>query len=60
MALTKLNRNDQAIVAFDKALELDPSNADAWHGKAIALEKLDRTTEANASLEEARKLRYAD
>ena len=32
-----LKRDDEAIAVFDQALQLDPSNFDAWLGKGMAL-----------------------
>lgn len=47
---------DAAIEAYEKAIELDPNNAEAWTGKAEALEALGRKTEAEQAYEKAREL----
>ncbi|MFZ3149172.1 MAG: tetratricopeptide repeat protein [Methanothrix sp.] len=38
---------DEAIDAYDRSIELDPQNPEAWQGKGYALNKLGRNTEAN-------------
>ncbi|HYN03544.1 MAG TPA: protein kinase [Vicinamibacteria bacterium] len=48
-----------ALVAFDRALALDPASADARREKALALEKLGRLPEAEAELRQAVELRPA-
>ena len=35
-----LNKYDEAIRAFDKAIEINPNDSDAWNEKGIALGKL--------------------
>ena len=35
--LTKLNKSDEALKAYDKAIEINPQNADAWNNKGVAL-----------------------
>jgi tetratricopeptide (TPR) repeat protein len=44
--LLKQNKSDQALDAFNKAIEMDPSSAIAWRGKGIALAILLRYDEA--------------
>ena len=38
----ELNKSDEAIKAFDKALEVNPKNPIAWDGKRLALENLNK------------------
>ncbi|GIU71488.1 MAG: hypothetical protein KatS3mg003_0967 [Candidatus Nitrosocaldaceae archaeon] len=45
-ALTKLQRYEEAIEAYNKALEINPNYAEAWNNKGYALAKLQRYEEA--------------
>jgi tetratricopeptide (TPR) repeat protein len=38
--------NDDALIAYDKALELDPNHVSAWNNKGIILSRLKRFEEA--------------
>jgi len=49
-------RFEDAIAAFDRALEIDPSLAFAWHDRGICLRELGRDEEGLASIEKAREL----
>lgn len=51
---------NEAIQAFDKAIEIDLQDADAWYEKSYALNKLGRTTEANAAYAKANELEFSD
>lgn len=55
-ALFQLNRNEQALEAFDQALELDPVFVPAYFNRALVKEKLGSTDEAIADYRTA--LRY--
>ena len=51
---------EEAIQAYDNALQIDPENADAWQGRGFALNSMafykndsSKRTEANKSLEKA-------
>ena len=35
VALHKLNKSDEAIKAYDKAIEINPQNSDAWYNKGL-------------------------
>ncbi len=39
-------KNDDAIVAYDKAIELDPTHTSAWNNKGIALFRLKKYEDA--------------
>ena len=42
----KEGNNEDAIIAYGKALEIDPSNVSAWNNKGIVLSRLKRFEEA--------------
>jgi tetratricopeptide (TPR) repeat protein len=44
--LGKLGRHKEALSCYDKALEIDPKNADVWGMKGAALYELHRYQEA--------------
>ena len=41
--LSDLNKFDEAITAYDKAIEINPQSSEAWNNKGKALNKLDAT-----------------
>ena len=41
-----LDASGEAIVAYDKAIEIDPEFAEAWYNKGITLDKLGKHEEA--------------
>jgi Flp pilus assembly protein TadD len=49
-----------AIIAFDRALELDPSNMIAMQEKGVALQSLGRISEAEAAFAKAKELGYEE
>ena len=53
VALRDLGRHEEAIAAFDKAIEIDPQCAKAWNNKGIALDKLAKHEEAKEAFEKA-------
>ncbi|MCH8347837.1 MAG: tetratricopeptide repeat protein, partial [Proteobacteria bacterium] len=48
--IDKLIRRGEALAAYDRALELDPSNAVTWSNKGTALYALRRYNEAADAL----------
>jgi Flp pilus assembly protein TadD len=56
--LYKQGKYDEAIKAYNKAIEINPKYAKAWNNKGIALNKLGRTAEANAAKTKAKELGY--
>jgi len=44
--LNKLDKLDDALKAFDRSIELDPSRTNAWYEKGLVLKELGN--EANA------------
>jgi tetratricopeptide (TPR) repeat protein len=48
---------EAAVVAFDKALAIQPDHFDAWNEKGLALMRLERYREAAAAFAEAQRLR---
>jgi Flp pilus assembly protein TadD len=49
MTLKSQGKYDEAIQAYDKAIELDPNFSNAWSGKGDAFNLLGRTTEAEVA-----------
>ena len=52
-ALYDLGRYEEAIVSYDKALEIKPDLHEAWYNRGIALGNLGRLEEAIASYDKA-------
>ncbi len=46
LTLSNLERYNEAIECFDKAIEKDPDFADAWHNRGVSLGNLERYNEA--------------
>jgi Flp pilus assembly protein TadD len=46
MVLCGQKRYEDAVVYMEKALEIDPQSAIAWHNKGVALKLLGRDAEA--------------
>jgi tetratricopeptide (TPR) repeat protein/tRNA A-37 threonylcarbamoyl transferase component Bud32 len=55
-SLTELGRGAEALIAYDRALALQPKNAWAWARKARALRLLHRYDEARATYDHALRL----
>ncbi len=47
---------EEAIKAYDKAIEINPENADAWYNKGFALYELGKNEEATKAYDTARKI----
>jgi tetratricopeptide (TPR) repeat protein len=45
-ALANLNKYDEAITVFDKAIEINPQDSITWYSKGVALSYLNRLDEA--------------
>ena len=56
MVLNDLRHCNEAIVAFEQAIRLDPDNASAYFGKGTALNNLGKSREAERAYEKARQL----
>ena len=56
IALRNLEKYDEAIACYDKAIELEPDNAAAYYNKGIALQKHGNLDEAIEAYDEALKL----
>ena len=46
LGLERLGRYDEAIQAFDKAIEINPQLSIAWGNKGLALEKISKYDDA--------------
>jgi tetratricopeptide (TPR) repeat protein len=53
LALDDLNKYDEAIKAFDKAIEINPQYSLAWYNKGRALYKLNKYDEAIKAYDKA-------
>jgi tetratricopeptide (TPR) repeat protein len=53
LALYELGMHQKALVAFNKALEINPNDAAAWYDKGLALHELGKYKEAIASFDKA-------
>ena len=52
-ALDDLNKSDEAIKAYDKAIEINPRNAYGWSNKGDVLVKLGKSDEAIKAYDKA-------
>jgi tetratricopeptide (TPR) repeat protein len=41
-----LNKSEEAIKAYDKAIEINPEYLEAWNNKGVALSKINKSEEA--------------
>lgn len=48
-----LDKNEDAIASYDKALQIDPTHADAWFNKGLSLKKIGKTKEASQCIEKS-------
>lgn len=55
--LTELGRDEEAVAAYDEALQLQPDFFAAWLNRGVALDRLGRYPEAIASFERALRLK---
>src|ERR1035437_2239344 len=53
LALDNLNKSDEAINAYEKAIEINPQDSDAWTGKGLALDNLNKYDEAIKAFDKA-------
>jgi tetratricopeptide (TPR) repeat protein len=51
--VSNLNKYDEAIKAFEKAIEVNPNDLDAWYNKGVALGKLCKFDEAIKAYDKA-------
>jgi tetratricopeptide (TPR) repeat protein len=52
-----LGKYDEAISCYDKALQTDPNNAQAWNGKGKTLSDLGKYNESMSCFNKARQLK---
>jgi tetratricopeptide (TPR) repeat protein len=56
-----LHRYDEAIIAYDKAIKVNPQDSDAWFQKGdLLLDELNRPDEAIKAYDKASKLNQKD
>ena len=55
-ALTSQGKYDEAIQAYDQAIQLNPNYDNAWYNKGVALKALGRTNESDAAFVKAKEL----
>jgi len=48
-----LDKKEDAIASYDKALQIDPNYADAWFNKGMILKKMGQTQEAMRCIEKS-------
>ena len=60
LTLHYLGRDEEALQAYDKAIELNPDDSDSWHRKSIELDKLGRYEEARQAYDQAIELNPND
>lgn len=48
-----LDKHEDAITSYDKALQIDPAQAEAWFNKGMILKKLGQTKEATQCIEKS-------
>src|SRR6266568_6936023 len=60
VALNRLGRFEESLVAYDRALALDPSNASAHYNRGMTLDELGRFEDALAAIDQALKLGLND
>jgi serine/threonine protein kinase len=53
VSLSNLGKYQEAIACYDKAIEINPGFADAWHNKTNSLEKLGKDQEVIACYDKA-------
>jgi PKD repeat protein len=56
VALYSQGKYDEAIIAFDETIKLDPTNATAWNSKGLALSSQGKYDEAIIAFDEAIKI----
>ena len=55
-----MDRNEEALQAYDRAIEINPIFGDAWRGKGEALKALGKAYDASMSFYLAQKLGYEE
>ncbi len=54
--VSNLNKSDEAIKVYDKAIEINPQDSKAWYNKGLTLGKLGKLDEARIAYEKAIKI----
>ncbi len=59
-AYLNLEKFAKAFFAYEQAIKLNQQHAESWYGRGLALKKINRTAEAEASFAKAKELGYED
>lgn len=51
--LIKVGRNEEALKAYERAIEINPQFAEAWYAKGVALSELERHEESLKAYEKS-------
>jgi tetratricopeptide (TPR) repeat protein len=60
VALSNLGKDEEALKAFEKAIEINPTDPEAWYNKGVALGKLGKNEEALKAFEKAIEINPTD
>ena len=60
LALDALNKSDEAIKAYEKAIEINPYDSIAWYGKGSSLDDLNKSDEAIKAYDKAIEINQKD
>ena len=56
--MSALGKYDEAILSYEHAITIDPSDADAWNSKGNSLNSLGKSDEAKKCFEKSKELEY--
>jgi tetratricopeptide (TPR) repeat protein len=56
VSLSYFGRYEDAVAAYERAIEIDPQHAWSWYNKGIALGKLGRDEESKEAFEKAHEI----
>jgi Flp pilus assembly protein TadD len=59
LTINRIGRYEDALIYYDRAVELNPQNGKAWHDRGRLLENLGRKDEAEKCFKRAKELSYS-